>query len=186
MSTQSTQGEGFQGLRVVAFESRFGSSMERLIANHGGVPSIAPALREIQLEENTAAFDFARSLLSGEIDMVIFLTGVGARTLARVIETKFDQEQFASALSRVTTVARDPKPDAALRDLGVRASVLVLAGQLIFADDGAPGLTVRDGSIRPGELKKMRTLSAGSARLLERVWRESTRTPAQSNAVSMS
>ncbi len=62
-------------------------------------------------------------------------------------------------------------------------SLTDFAGQLIFADDGAPGLTVTDGSVRPKELKKMRTLSAESAALLERTWRESTRTPAQSNTV---
>ncbi len=58
-----------------------------------------------------------------------------------------------------------------------------VAEQLTFADNGAIGLTVRDGSVCLEELKQIRTLSAGSAALLERTWRESTRVPAQSNSV---
>ena len=125
MSVPSEQHEGYAGLHVVAFESRYANSMERLISNHGGIPLVAPAMREIPLEENTAALDFAGELLAGEIDMVIFLTGVGTRTLAHVIETKYTREQLVEALSRVTTVARGPKPAAALRELGVHVDLLV-------------------------------------------------------------
>jgi uroporphyrinogen-III synthase len=111
--------QGFAGRRVVAFESRRAEAMEQLIRTHGGVPLVAPSMREVPIEENTDAFDFARELLEGRIDIVIFLTGVGVRFLSSVIETRYPREQWIGALSQTSVIARGPKPVAALRELGV-------------------------------------------------------------------
>ncbi|HEV8132785.1 MAG TPA: uroporphyrinogen-III synthase, partial [Acidobacteriota bacterium] len=110
--------QGFAGRRVVAFESRRAEAMEQLIRTHGGVPLVAPSMREVPIEENTDAFDFARELLEGRIDIVIFLTGVGVRFLSSVIETRYPREQWIGALSQTSVIARGPKPVAALRELG--------------------------------------------------------------------
>jgi uroporphyrinogen-III synthase len=117
--------KGYAGLRVASFESRQAAPMERLIQNYGGIPLVAPSMREVPIEENTDALEFARELFDGKIDMVIFLTGVGTRTLAGVIETSYPRQQLVDALSRVVTVVRGPKPTAALRELGVPISVTV-------------------------------------------------------------
>ncbi|MCS6861174.1 MAG: uroporphyrinogen decarboxylase, partial [Abditibacteriales bacterium] len=112
-------------LRVVAFESRLVEQMSSLIARHGGEPLSAPALREVALEENAAALEFARRLFNGEVDAVIFLTGVGTRALTRVIETRYTREQWTHALRQITTIARGPKPVAALRELGLTPTFTV-------------------------------------------------------------
>jgi len=111
--------QGFAGLRVLALESRRSAEMARLIENSGGIPTVAPSMREVPLESNTEALEFARVLLEGEFHVVIFLTGVGTRTLARAVETAYPREKFAEALRRVAVVARGPKPIAALKELGV-------------------------------------------------------------------
>ncbi len=41
---------GFGGLRVLALESRHAREMTKLIASYGGVPTVAPAMREVSLE----------------------------------------------------------------------------------------------------------------------------------------
>lgn len=110
---------GFNGLRVLSLESRRAEEMARLIANHGGVPTVAPSMREAPLESNTEALAFASKLFDGGLDMVLFLTGVGARALARVIESAHPRERFIEALKRVAVVVRGPKPAAALREFGV-------------------------------------------------------------------
>jgi len=115
--------QGFDGLHVVAFESRRATDMARLIAHYGGTPLIAPALREIPLAENPAALAFAAQLFTGEIDVVIFLTGVETRTLVQAIETRYPRAQLVEALSRVSVVARGPKPVVVLRELGVPIAV---------------------------------------------------------------
>jgi predicted peroxiredoxin len=97
---------GFAGLRVLSLESRRSQEMEKLISNFGGRPLMAPSMREVPLEANTAVFDFASALIEGNIDVVIFLTGVGARVLTRMVETKYSKEEFVTALSSVPVVAR--------------------------------------------------------------------------------
>jgi uroporphyrinogen-III synthase len=116
---------GFSGLRVLSLESRRAAEMAKLILNHGGQPIVAPSMQEVPLDSNSAALDFARTLASGGLDMVIFLTGVGTRALTRVVETLYPREQFADALRRVAVVARGPKPAAALKELGVGVALTV-------------------------------------------------------------
>lgn len=116
---------GFGGAKVLAFESRRAKEIAELIRINGGEPLVAPALMEAPLEDNAAAFQFADRLYAGEIDMVIFLTGVGTRFLARVLATRDSEHRFAEALRRVTVVARGPKPTAVLREWNVPIAVSV-------------------------------------------------------------
>jgi uroporphyrinogen-III synthase len=109
----------FQGLRVLALESRRGAELAVLIKTHGGQPIEAPALREVPLDANPAALDFARAVIRNEYDIVIFLTGVGTRALVRAIEGACSREEFVAALARTRVVVRGPKPLAVARELQV-------------------------------------------------------------------
>jgi uroporphyrinogen-III synthase len=113
----------FAGLRVLSLESRRGPEMAKLVANHGGEAVVAPSMREVPLETNTEALAFARKLFAGEFDMVIFLTGVGTRALARVVETIHPQENYLAELRKVAIVARGPKPAAVLKEWNVPIAV---------------------------------------------------------------
>ncbi len=115
---------GFAGLRVLSLESRRAPEMAKLIANSGGVAMVAPSMREIPLESNTEALAFARKLFANEFDVVILLTGVGTRALARVVETVYPRQQFVAALRKVAVVARGPKIVAVLNELGVPATLV--------------------------------------------------------------
>ncbi len=109
----------FAGLQVAAFESRMAEEMARMIERFGGVPHVSPSLREVPIEDNPQAVDFANRLLTGQIDLVIFMTGVGLRHLLGQIERRVDRGRFLSTLSDVVTVARGPKSAAAMRELGL-------------------------------------------------------------------
>ena len=115
----------FNGLRVLALESRRAREIAKLIENLGGVPIVAPSVREVALDSNKEALEFARNLSAGQVDMVIFTTGVGVRGLISAIESICSREDFARRLNDVVVVARGPKPTAALRELGVRVSLTV-------------------------------------------------------------
>jgi uroporphyrinogen-III synthase len=117
--------EGFAGLRVLSLESRRATEMAKLIATYGGSPIVAQSMREVPLESNIEAIAFARALAADGFDVVIFLTGVGTRALARVVETIYPLEQFVAALEKATIVARGPKPVAALKELGVTVTLAV-------------------------------------------------------------
>jgi uroporphyrinogen-III synthase len=113
----------FNGLTVLALESRRATETAKLIAGRGGRPVVAPALREIPLASNVKALEFVSALIEGRFDMVILLTGVGTRALVGIAEGTGQREPFLAALRRVAVVARGPKPLAVLRDLDVPASV---------------------------------------------------------------
>jgi uroporphyrinogen-III synthase len=125
MDAPPTERGGLAGLRVAAFESRRAVEMAELIRRHGGEPMSAPSMREVALEENPAALELLRRLLAAEIDVVILLTGVGTRALVAAVERTCPRERFAAALGRVITVARGPKPIAALREIGLTPSVAI-------------------------------------------------------------
>lgn len=109
----------FQNLRVLSLESRRAAEAATLIARYGGQPIVAPALRELPLESNSAALDFAAELLLGEIDVAVFLTGAGVRALFDVLAVAHPGDDVRAALARVKVAARGPKPSNALRELDV-------------------------------------------------------------------
>src|SRR5690606_28653120 len=78
-----------------------------------------PSLREVPLDDHREAVDFANMLITGQIDVVLFMTGVGTRILVSAVERHVDRQRFLDALSDVVTVARGPKPVAALKELGL-------------------------------------------------------------------
>jgi uroporphyrinogen decarboxylase len=125
MTETSATSTNFEGLEVVAFESRHAREMATLITRFGGVPRVAPALREVPAEENTAALAFGAELLAGRVDAAIFMTGVGTRRLIEVLETRHAREEIVQALSRITVVARGPKPVKVLRGLQVPITITV-------------------------------------------------------------
>ena len=117
-------GPSFNGLRVLLLESRRAREMAALVTTHGGVPMVAPSMREVPLESNTEALEFADRLVLGEFDMVVLLTGVGTRALVDLVDrVQHRREEFVAALGRTRVVARGPKPLAVLRELGVPAWV---------------------------------------------------------------
>lgn len=120
-----TSNFSFDGLRVTSFESRRASEIEKLIRYHGGVPRVAPSMREVPLSESKAAIKFAEDLFEGKYEIVILMTGVGTRTLAEAVSTKHPVEKFIKALRQTTIIARGPKPVAALRELGLKPDITV-------------------------------------------------------------
>jgi uroporphyrinogen-III synthase len=119
----------FDGLRVLSLESRRSVEIERLIRNQRGASFVAPSMREIPLEENPAAFEFAARLfhpeVSGGFDMVVFLTGVGARLLNQILETRYPPGSLAKALRSIAVVVRGSKPLAVMREWGVPVAIVV-------------------------------------------------------------
>lgn len=110
-------------MRVLSLESRRSAEIARLIESYHGVPITAPAMRELPLPENDTAMRFARELMAGGIDIVVFLTGVGARALHKVVSERESPERLVEALRRVKIAVRGPKPLAVLREWNVPVAV---------------------------------------------------------------
>ena len=123
--TASQTATGFGGLKVLSLESRRAPEMAKLISAAGGQPLVAPSMREVPIESNQEALRFAELLFAGGIDVIIFLTGVGTRALAKVVESRYPRERFMAALSQIPVIVRGPKPAAALRELGIPVTLAV-------------------------------------------------------------
>jgi uroporphyrinogen decarboxylase len=110
----------FRNLRVASLESRNSAEMTRLIEKFGGRPFVSQSMREVPLAQNREAIDFAHRLITGEIDVMIFLTGVGFRHLLAAVEKHVDRQRYLNALSDITTICRGPKPVAAMAEAGLK------------------------------------------------------------------
>lgn len=108
-----------QPLRVCSFESRRADDMRSLIERHGGVATVVPSMREIPLAHNESAVAFGRELLAGEVDVFVFLTGVGAAALLDLLDSRFGPDEIRDALRSCKTVVRGPKPVPVLRERGI-------------------------------------------------------------------
>jgi uroporphyrinogen decarboxylase len=119
------QGEGFQGARVAVFESRMAEAMAKSIASHGGEPIRAPTMREVPLEQNHEALAFGEALLGGRVAVLLCLTGVGTRILLEALSARHGRERIVEAVSRLTVVARGPKPIRVLKEYGIPVTIAV-------------------------------------------------------------
>src|SRR5262249_32382783 len=113
------RGSGFDGEAVAIFESRRAVEMASLVERYGGVPVVAPAVREVPDDIDARARSFFARLAAGAFDDVVFMTGVGARMLLEGAMAGLSRERVLAALEPVRVVARGGKPTSALRALGV-------------------------------------------------------------------
>ena len=116
---------GFNGLRVLSFESRRAKEIAVLISNNGGVPLVAPSTREVPSPPSEDELKLINGLLQQEFDAIIFMTGVGARALVQAAETVCSREDFFAALARTRVVVRGPKPSAAMREFKIPVTLVV-------------------------------------------------------------
>lgn len=110
-------------LRICSFESRRHEEMRSLIERQGAEATVVPSMRELPLDSNAAVFAFAELLMNGGVNVVVFLTGVGAKTLLEVVETRYSREEFLTALRTAQVAVRGPKPTAVLREWNVPIAV---------------------------------------------------------------
>ncbi|HVG56199.1 MAG TPA: uroporphyrinogen-III synthase [Vicinamibacterales bacterium] len=110
----------FNGLRVLVLESRRARELGLIVTSYGGEPLIAPSMREVPIESNAEAVRFIDDLIAGDFDVVVLLTGVGARALLDIVQrVQGTRKRMLDALRDTVVVARGPKPLAVMRELDV-------------------------------------------------------------------
>lgn len=110
---------GFNGLRILSFESRRAKEIAQLIANNGGVPMVAPSTREIPDAPHDDELQLIRGIVAGNYDVVIFMTGVGARAFVDAAAAAVTREEFLSALRKARVIVRGAKPAGVMREFGI-------------------------------------------------------------------
>jgi uroporphyrinogen-III synthase len=115
---------GFNGLRVLSFESRRAQEIAQLIRNNGGEPIVAPSTREVQTP-NDEERALIQGILNHQFHAIIFMTGVGSRALAQAAEAVCSPEDFLAALRLARIIVRGPKPAAVMREFNVPVTFAV-------------------------------------------------------------
>ena len=111
------------GARIALLEARQGTELADLIRRRGGEPVWVPALRELKAAGGPELSHFIDALGQGRCPVVVFQTGVGVNLLMEEAERVGRLEELVTGLRGVTTVARGPKPGAALSQRGLRATL---------------------------------------------------------------
>ncbi|MGH7208723.1 MAG: uroporphyrinogen-III synthase, partial [Nitrospiraceae bacterium] len=101
------------------------TEMARLIGNYGGQAFVAPALREIPIQDNPAALCFGARLIDGQVDILILMTGIGTTILFEILRSRHPMSSITAKLKQTAIVARGPKPVAALKTLGITPTLTV-------------------------------------------------------------
>jgi uroporphyrinogen-III synthase len=110
------------GARVGLLESRMGTELAELVRRMGGVPVLAPSVREVPRQDETARF--LDRLTAGRFAVVVVLTGSGASALLREAERQGRLPQVVASLERATLVCRGSKPTAVLKRYGLQAAIV--------------------------------------------------------------
>jgi uroporphyrinogen-III synthase len=111
------------GLTVSIVEHRYGREFGAMLARLGATIYACPLIEERPVQDPGEVQAFIKSVVAGDLGVMVFLTGVGARLLVEEAERMGEREGFLEALGRLKVVARGPKPVAVLHRLGVRVDV---------------------------------------------------------------
>lgn len=113
-----------RGKTVALTESRRGPELAALVTKLGGVPYAAPGVREVPCADPAPALAVLERIGRGEVQIVIFLTGVGTRALFELASEPETRRRLIGALGTSFVCARGPKPVAVLREAGVRIDLI--------------------------------------------------------------
>jgi uroporphyrinogen-III synthase len=110
--------------KIALLEARMSRELARLVEKHGGDPFCVPAVREQHDLPPAQADAIVTALVNGAHEVVVFMTGVAVSRLFEAAEALGRRPELVSALKAVTTIARGPKPTAALRGFGVSPTLI--------------------------------------------------------------
>jgi uroporphyrinogen-III synthase len=112
-----------ENITVAITEHRFMQEFAILFEKAGATVYACPLLEEAPVADRQQLQDIVRRTAVREIDVIVFLTGVGARLLVAEAEWLGLKGAFLAALEAITVVARGSKPGTALRQFGVRVDI---------------------------------------------------------------
>jgi uroporphyrinogen-III synthase len=116
--------KGLSGMQVAIFEARFADEFANLVRKQGGEPVVGPTMVEAPLELGPEVRVFMASLRAGQVDVFLVLTGVGNRKLVQLVSSEMSAEELRDCLNQVLVAARGPKAVKALKELGVKPTLV--------------------------------------------------------------
>jgi uroporphyrinogen-III synthase len=115
------------GCRIVVPESRELDLFATMLEAQGATTLRCPMVAILDLDDDRAALEWLRRLVSGGLDDLVLLTGEGLRRLLAVARCAGIEAPVVAALGRLRTIVRGPKPVRALREIGLAPGLTALA-----------------------------------------------------------
>ena len=112
-----------KGKKVALLEARMSAELSSLVERQGATAYSVPAVRETPVESSEETAAFVETLCAKRLDVVVFMTGVGASALLKEAEKRGQLDAALAALRSATTVCRGPKPVAVLRRNDIQVDV---------------------------------------------------------------
>jgi uroporphyrinogen-III synthase len=113
-----------ENVTVAITEHRYTKEFAKLFERFGAEVYVCPLMEERPVQNRDEVQEFIRLITSGSFDMMIFLTGVGARFLLAEAESMGCKSELLAALQKLTIVARGPKPVTALHQAGIKVDIM--------------------------------------------------------------
>ncbi|MFO0841484.1 MAG: uroporphyrinogen-III synthase [Gemmataceae bacterium] len=110
------------GRTVALAEGRQLEELAALLEAEGAAVLRCPLLSILDAPDPAPVEAWIDELVAGKFGLVILMTGEAVRRLSGFAGRAGRREPFVQALGRVPTLSRGPKPVAALRELGLKAS----------------------------------------------------------------
>jgi uroporphyrinogen-III synthase len=107
------------GLRILVPESRQLDLFAGMIEEAGGRVVRCPLVQILDVEDSHKAEAWIDQLIVGAFQDVIWLTGEGLRRLLAIAARTERKESFITALGKVRSITRGPKPARALSEIGL-------------------------------------------------------------------
>lgn len=98
------------GIRVGILQTRYAGEFASLVEREGGVPLLAPCLREVRVEDSGALRAALEDAVREPVALFVFQTGVGTTALLEMAAEMGLAERLAERIRASTVVARGPKP----------------------------------------------------------------------------
>lgn len=108
------------GMTVAIAESRELDLLARMVEERGGQVWRCPLIAILDAPDEAAIRGWIERMIADEFDLFVIFTGEGLRRLLAVAERSNRVAALVSALGRVETLCRGPKPLRELRKLGLK------------------------------------------------------------------
>ena len=115
------------GKTIALAEGRQLEDLAKLLEKEGATTLRCPMLSILDAPDPKPVTAWVKEAVAGKFDYIVLLTGEGLRRLVAVAEKAGLKDQFVEALGKVSLVTRGPKPGQALREIGLKPTLVAAA-----------------------------------------------------------
>jgi uroporphyrinogen-III synthase len=115
------------GKTIALAEGRQLEELVALLEKEGATTLRCPLLSILDVPDPAPVMAWLKDLIAGKFDYIILLTGEGLRRLVGFAERAGKKDAVVAALGKVSIVTRGPKPGQALKEIGLKPTLVAAA-----------------------------------------------------------